>query len=703
MQISTYVLEVHARDNGIPSLSSFVTVNIEVGDANDNPPLFSQTNYTAVVQENRPLGHIVLQFVVSDADVAPNAEPYTFDFRSGNEGDAFRLEQDGTLRTATKFNNRVKDKYHLHIRVFDNGSPPLYSDCSAVINVIEESQYPPIVTPLEVVINSYLDDYPGGVIGRIHATDKDQYDTLSYSLVPSTSSADLFQIDKSDGTMVALPRLDVGEYKVNVSVTDGKFVSRAIVKVNVELISDKMLESSVIVRFREVSADDFILSHRKGFARTVRNAMNCRLKDIVIISVQPSSSSTTTSSSSDELNLIKTRHTRQTIHNDLDLLFAVKSSPTNFYSSETIREALSQHIDELEGSTKLVVEEIVRFKCKKGYCIYGDCVDRITLDPVEMAPISTDVMSFVSPRHKHKMECSCKEGYAGNHCEVVVNECARDPCPMFKICVPDSSTQGYSCQCPEGYAGHTCEIDISKCHDESCYIPRNPISFGGKSYARYRIDKSYIRQTIEDRLSFSLRMRSVQPTGNLMYAAGKVDYNIMEIVNGVVQYRYDLGSGEGLVRVSSVYVSDGQWHEVQLEREGNSARLIVDGKHVAHGSAPGVNDILNLQSDDFYLGAEVKQHPSILGFEDVQRGFIGCMDDVRIARVSVPLHMSGASNVAVLKRFANVEFSCDTAVVLAPHGVCGSQPCQNGGTCVENGDNYECQCHARFTGMLSII
>ncbi|XP_029031863.2 fat-like cadherin-related tumor suppressor homolog isoform X7 [Osmia bicornis bicornis] len=696
-EIANYVLEVHGRDSGIPMLSSFVMVNIEVLDANDNPPLFSLSNYTAVVQEDKPLGHTVLQFVVTDADIEPNADPYTFDFRSGNEGDAFRLEQDGTLRTATKFNNRVKDKYVLHIRVFDNGSPPLYSDAWVTIKVIEESQYPPVITPLEVIINSYMDEYPGGIIGKVHATDQDQYDTLMYSLVSSSPIPnDLFKIDKIDGTLVALPRLDVGEYRVNVTVTDGKFHSYSLVKVNVDLITEKMLENSVIVRFREVSPEDFMLSHRKGFVRTLRNAMNCRPKDIVIISVQPSS---------DEANLIKSRAIRQAVHNDLDLLFAVKKSGTalaspTFYVSESIREALNQRIEELEESTKLVVEEIVRFKCNKGYCVYGDCQDKIVLDLTQITPVATDVMSFVSPRHKHKMECNCKEGYAGNHCEMVVNECARDPCPLFKVCVPDSSVQGYSCQCPEGFAGQTCDIDISKCHDESCYIPRNPISFSGKSYARYRIDKALIRQTIEDRLSLSLRIRTVQLTGNLMYAAGKVDYNILEVVNGVVQYKFDLGSGEGLVRVSSVYVSDGQWHEIQLERESNSARLTVDGKHVAHGSAPGINDILNLQSDDLYLGAEVRQHPSILGFEDVQRGFIGCMDDVRIARVSVPLHMSGASSVAVLKRFANVEFSCDATTVLVPPGICGSQPCQNGGTCKDSGgDTYECQCHSRFAGL----
>lgn len=48
--VSSYVLEVLANDNGIPVLSRQVLVNIEISDANDNPPLFSNSNYTTIVQ-----------------------------------------------------------------------------------------------------------------------------------------------------------------------------------------------------------------------------------------------------------------------------------------------------------------------------------------------------------------------------------------------------------------------------------------------------------------------------------------------------------------------------------------------------------------------------------------------------------------------------------------------------------------------------
>lgn len=47
---ASYNLEVIALDQGIPQRSGSVMVNIEVSDANDNPPVFVETNHTAYVQ-----------------------------------------------------------------------------------------------------------------------------------------------------------------------------------------------------------------------------------------------------------------------------------------------------------------------------------------------------------------------------------------------------------------------------------------------------------------------------------------------------------------------------------------------------------------------------------------------------------------------------------------------------------------------------
>jgi len=136
--VSSYTLEVQAVDAGSPApLSSTVLVTVDVSDANDNTPIFPEGNYTAYVQEDRPAGHLVHKFAVTDADDSPNGAPFTYDIRRGNEGNGFRIQSDGSLLTAATFNRAEKEEHVLVLRVFDHGNPPLYSDAYVTVKIIE--------------------------------------------------------------------------------------------------------------------------------------------------------------------------------------------------------------------------------------------------------------------------------------------------------------------------------------------------------------------------------------------------------------------------------------------------------------------------------------------------------------------------------------------------------------------------------------
>ena len=41
---------------------------------------------------------------------------------------------------------------------------------SVTVNIIEESQYPPVITPLDIEIYSYQDDFPGSIVGKVKAS-----------------------------------------------------------------------------------------------------------------------------------------------------------------------------------------------------------------------------------------------------------------------------------------------------------------------------------------------------------------------------------------------------------------------------------------------------------------------------------------------------------------------------------------------------
>jgi len=62
-----------------------------------------------------------------------------------------------------------------------------------------------------------------------------------------------------------------------------------------------------------------------------------------------------------------------------------------------------------------------------------------------------------------------------------------------------------------------------------------------------------------------------------MHCHVQVDYMSAEVVNGYVQYKFDLGSGP-LTLTSDKVVSDGVWHQVIFERCGLSCPSFMCGQ-----------------------------------------------------------------------------------------------------------------------------
>ncbi|XP_053229434.1 protein crumbs homolog 2 [Podarcis raffonei] len=62
--------------------------------------------------------------------------------------------------------------------------------------------------------------------------------------------------------------------------------------------------------------------------------------------------------------------------------------------------------------------------------------------------------------------CRCQAGYSGAHCEEDVGECASSPCQNGAICLDRANE--YSCFCVPGFQGYRCEIDINECASRPC-------------------------------------------------------------------------------------------------------------------------------------------------------------------------------------------------------------------------------------------
>ena len=128
-----------------------------------------------------------------------------------------------------------------------------------------------------------------------------------------------------------------------------------------------------------------------------------------------------------------------------------------------------------------------------------------------------------------------------------------------------------------------------------------------------------------------------------------------QIYEGMVQYRFDCGGGEGLARVDGIKINDGRWHSVSVQRVGGKVNIIIDDKyHSNEGRVPGTNDVLNLDSNEVYFGAEVEVSPN--GYESITKGFVGCLRHIEVEGEN--LRVSGGMSVAVLKDMKDIEFGC---------------------------------------------
>uniref|UniRef100_A0A8C1GHF3 FAT atypical cadherin 3b n=1 Tax=Cyprinus carpio TaxID=7962 RepID=A0A8C1GHF3_CYPCA len=653
----SYQIRIKATDRagGDGSLSTEVDLTIIVLDVNDNPPVFQKQDYAVTVPEdlNKPAGTTILTLSVSDKDSPRNGAPFEFRIVSGNDGNAFSLNQNGELRTSRVFGPDATREYTLEIQARDSGKPRLSSTSFVFVRVIGDSLFKPVAFPLEINIVMAADVFPGGIIGKIYATDRDENDVLSFSQRSQTKS--LFKISRQDGKIVALNGLEPGRYSLNATVSDGRFSVMVGISVQVEQATDEMVQNAVTLRFQDLSPEDFVGVYMEELKKVLRTSLFGDETGVIdgpdplhILGVQPLGRSS-----------------------QLEVLLAVENPDGGYMGPGELALKLEEAKGFLKGALRVV--SVLDQSCKEELeCGERVCELTLSLDPIGLVPYTTSRVSFVSPRFSRKETCTTCTSmtfHFGFHCYTClsffrknVNEIKtwiRRPLVELTRSDPYSELLSVFVQIEEGRLWFQMDCDNRL---DILGISGRPINDGSwhtvtlelsSNYTLLSLDNSYVERRRSARAP--VRIWPLAADGSLFFGA--------QVLHGPV--------GRGAQRPPRAQEGfQGCLGSIML----NGNELPLQNKRSRYAEVAGLSDVK--------LGCVLYPDPC-LGRP--------CQNGASCTKLS-----SGDFSCSCLPQFTGSR--CEMEVTS-----CVPSPCQNGGDCKAVGNTFLCGCLKGFTGLMVLL
>ncbi|XP_078117490.1 protocadherin gamma-A2-like [Sander vitreus] len=265
---SQYNITVTCSDEGVPSLSSSVTLTLQISDVNDNAPFFERSSYEAYIVENNTPGLSIFTVKARDADWNQNARvSYILEDSSVNGVPVSTYvsvsADSGGIHALRSFDyEQIKD-FHFRVKAQDGGSPPLSSNVTVKILIQDQNDNPPqVLYPVQTGGSLVAEMVPrsadvGYLVTKVVAVDVDsgQNAWLSYKLQKATDRA-LFEVGLQNGEIRTIRQVtdkDAVKQRLTVIVEDNGQPSRsATVIVNVA-VADSFPE--VLSEFADFTHD----------------------------------------------------------------------------------------------------------------------------------------------------------------------------------------------------------------------------------------------------------------------------------------------------------------------------------------------------------------------------------------------------------------------------------------------------------------
>ena len=401
--------------------------------------------------------------------------------------------------------------------------------------------------------------------------------------------------------------------------------------------------------------------------------------------------------------------------------------------------------------TKLTGLEVLAFDdnlCVREPCLnYEQCLSVLKFGNASDF-IGTDTLMFRAISPVNTFACRCPKGFQGMQhkyeCDTEINLCFSSPCLNGGVCVHQEGS--YVCLCSEGFAGKNCEINFLSDHcrsglcrsDSRCVNSRSmklkaTLGVGSFQCVNCSLEEwstslcelktrsftkgSYLtfsalrqRHRLNIRLKFSTRKTNALLLYNGRYNE-KHDFIALEIIDSKIVFSFSVGEDIGQVSVehSNGIINDGEWHQIEVNYFNRTATLKLDDcdeallkalhrrglslKQVCANSTtlelePRCADKMQTCYRFLDLTGPLQiggLPPLPTRFQTFNSDFVGCISDFYIDHQMIDLNSYVANNGSVA--------GCATK-----RNFCQSQPCRNGGNCMDRWGSYLCQCPNSYSG-----
>ncbi|KAI7801557.1 putative protocadherin alpha-C2-like [Triplophysa rosa] len=206
-----YDITITVTDRGNPPLSDNETITVELLDVNDNVPQFPQTFYTIPVMENNPPGALLSSLTAIDPDLHENQYLVYFIIEKEIVNTSMSMlfsinPENGNLYALKTFDYEIEKEFLFHIEARDSGVPPLSSNVTVHIIIMDQNDNTPvIVSPWRAHGSVVEEKIPrstdkGTLIAKVIAIDSDSVHNsrITYQFLQNTD-ATLFSLDQYNG------------------------------------------------------------------------------------------------------------------------------------------------------------------------------------------------------------------------------------------------------------------------------------------------------------------------------------------------------------------------------------------------------------------------------------------------------------------------------------------------------------------------